>query len=214
MRKVLAAMTVLILMALAFSVALQPKVLTGNGAPSGAHYNLNIIGVSKDKKADLTGDNGRRIFVDLGSKDGAAVTTRILLWQSFDGSFEVLDANGTDGQASFKLPAPGSYTVWARGKPGGTATITTCADDPASTDPADILCSLESEVFVRETGPGKNSFKNVTVALTTIVLAAGSDLVLACGSTRVDLFDPCLAGYLWQYDNQGLKLLQVRFYWN
>ena len=26
---------------------------TGNGAPSGTHYNLNIIGVPKDKTADL-----------------------------------------------------------------------------------------------------------------------------------------------------------------
>lgn len=213
MRKVFAAMSVLIVLAVAFSAA--PQVRAGNGAPSGPHYNLNIIGMSKDKSADMTGDNGHRIFVDLGRKDGTAVTTRILLWQSFDGSFEVLDANGTDGEASFKLPAPGTYTVWARarGKPGGSATMTTCVDDPASADPADTICSLESEVFVRGTGPGNNQFKNVTDTLTTIVLADGSDLALACGSTRVDLFDPCLAGFLWQYDNNGLKLLQVRFYY-
>ena len=36
---------------------------TGNGAPSGAHYNLNIIGVPKDKSADMTGNNGHRMFV-------------------------------------------------------------------------------------------------------------------------------------------------------
>ena len=35
--------------------------LTGNGAPSGAHYNLNIIGVPKDKSADFSGGNGGRI---------------------------------------------------------------------------------------------------------------------------------------------------------
>src|SRR2546425_11210061 len=215
MNRVFAAASVLILMAATFSVAPQHEVRAGNGAPSGPHYNLNIIGVAKDKTADMTGDNGHRIFVDLGAKSGAAVTTRILLWQSFDGSFEVLDANGTDGEASFKLPAPGTYTVWARarGTPGGSAMMTTCAQDPTSTDPTALICSLENEVFVRGTGPGNNQFKNVTDALTTIVLAAGSDLALACGSTQVDLFDTCLAGILWQYGNNGLKLLQVRFYY-
>src|SRR5919197_1212012 len=38
---------------------------TGNGAPSGAHYNLNIIGVPKQKSADMTGSNGHVIFVSL-----------------------------------------------------------------------------------------------------------------------------------------------------
>jgi hypothetical protein len=30
----------------------------------------------------------------------------------------------------------------------------------------------------------------------------------------VSLFDPCLQDFLWQYDNNGLKLLQIRFYPN
>jgi len=152
MKTVLAAISVMVLMTVAFAGAPQHAVRAGNGAPSGPHYNLNIIGVPKDKSADMTGDNGHRIFVDLGSKSGAAVTTRIMLSQSFDGTFEVLDANGTDGEASFKLPAPGTYTVWARalGKPGGSATMTTCATDPL--DPTAVICSLENEVFVRGTG--------------------------------------------------------------
>ena len=29
--------------------------ITGNGAPSGPHYNLNLIGVPQDKSADMTG---------------------------------------------------------------------------------------------------------------------------------------------------------------
>jgi len=39
-------------------------------------------------------------------------------------------------------------------------------------------------------------------------------VVTACGSTTVSLFDPCLQGFFWDYDNNGLKLLQVRFYQN
>ena len=36
----------------------------------------------------------------------------------------------------------------------------------------------------------------------------------ASESRTVSLFDPCLEGFFWQYDNTGLKLLQVRFYPN
>ncbi len=74
------------------------------------------------------------------------------------------------------------------------------------------LCSTQNEVFVR--GTGKSSFRNVTTALTTIELLAGSAAAIACGSTTVSLFDPCLQDFLWQYDNNGLKLLQIRFYLN
>src|SRR5690349_18184500 len=67
--------------------ALYSNPVTGNGAPSGPHYDLNIIGVPKSKTADMTGDNGHRIFVALSGN------TKILLTA---GPFEVLDANGTD----------------------------------------------------------------------------------------------------------------------
>ena len=184
---------------------------TGNGAPSGSHYNLNIIGVSHDKNPNMSGGSGNVIFVALGSKD-VTVSTKILLSQADAGVFAVLDKNGTDGEASFSLPAPGGYTIWARalGTPGGQSKITTCASDPSVTGPdAGILCSTEHEVFVR--GTGKSSFRNVTTALTTITFSA---LVGTCTSLTVSLFDPCLQGFLWQYDNNGLKLLQVRFYLN
>jgi hypothetical protein len=186
------------------------NTLTGNGGPSGAHYELEIIGVPNQKSADMTGDNGHRIFVGLGSRDGASVTTKILLSQTTDGSFGVLDANGTDGVAAFKLPAPGTYTIWARalGKPAGTAVMTTCATDPTT---GQQICSTQNSVFLRDTG--KPRFNNVTVALTSIVLdPTNTTLIDACGASTVSLFDPCLQGYLWQYDNNGLQHLQVRFY--
>jgi hypothetical protein len=203
-------------MAAALAVAIAPDVRgqTGNGAPSGPHYNLNIIGVSHDKSPNMNG-GGNVIFVDLGTKSGTAVTTKILLSQAADGVFEVLDKNGTDGEASFSLPVPGTYTVWARalGTPGGQSKIATCATfiDP-TTFVATLLCSTDNEVFVR--GTGKSSFRNVTSALTTISLVLGSAAQLACGTPTVSLFDACLQDFLWQYDNNGLKLLQVRFYSN
>ena len=102
----------------------------GNGAPSGPHYNLNIIGVPKDKSADMTDNNGHRIFLKLDDK------TRIYLTEC---EYKVLDANGTDNDgAKFQLPRADDtndgvteYSVWVRvlGKPGGSAMITTCATD-------------------------------------------------------------------------------------
>ena len=48
---------------------------TGNGAPSGTHYNLNIIGVPKDKTADMNNNDGHRIFVQLvGGEDAAKLS--------------------------------------------------------------------------------------------------------------------------------------------
>ena len=187
--------------------SLASQTTTGNGAPSGAHYDLNIIGVPNGKTASMTGSNTHVIFVGLGSKDTAS-TTKILLSQSTDGTFQVLDGNGTDGTAAFQLPAPGSYTVWGRalGKPGGSASATTCAYD-TSTGTSVLVCSISSAVFVRGTGGSK--FTNVTTDLTTIQTTS---LVGTCTSTTVSLFDPCLQGYFWQYDNNGLKLLQLRFY--
>src|SRR5438132_4201043 len=198
----------------ALSATAVAAAQTGNGAPSGSHFNLNIIGVSHDKNPNMNGNgSGNVIFVDLGSRTGDAVTTKILLSQAAEGVFDVLDKNGTDGEASFSLPLPGTYTVWARalGTPGGQSKIATCATfvDPVTGVPT-ILCSTDNEVFVR--GTGKSGFRNVTSALTTITLVAGSPAELACGTPSVSLFATCLQDFLWQYDNNGPKPLQVRFY--
>ena len=196
------------------AAAAAQKASTGNGAPSGSHFNLNIIGVAHDKSPNMNKGSGDVIFVGLGTSSDA-VTTKILLSQTADSEFAVLDKNGTDGEASFALPLPGTYTVWARalGTPGGQSKIATCATfiDP-TTFTSTILCSTDNEVFVR--GKGKSSFRNVTKALTTITLVSGSPAELACGTPTVSLFATCLQDFLWQYDNNGLKLLQLRFYPN
>ena len=179
---------------------------TGNGAPSGPHYNLNIIGVPKNKTADMTG--GHRIFVGLGSS-GSVSNTKIMLTE---GDFQVLDGNGTDGVAAFQLPNPDpnndgitEYSVWARavGKPGGTAEIVTCATDPVS---GEEICSTLSKVFVRS--KGKPTFENVSKELLYIYYDLDGNNV----PERYPLFDPALEDYFWNYDNQGLKVLQLRFY--
>ena len=68
---------------LTIAVAASPAFAqTGNGAPSGPHYNLNIIGVEKAKTDDLTGSNRHTIFVALGRN--GTVTSRIYLTPAAD----------------------------------------------------------------------------------------------------------------------------------
>ena len=199
---------------------------TGNGAQSGPHYTLNIIGMEKGKTADMQA-TGSAMFVGL-DRTGANVTTKIMLTESTDGTFAITDKDGTDGVAGYTLPAPvngdntQAYAVYARalGTPGGQATITTCAEgyvDSTSAQIADEVCSTENKVFTHD---GRPKFENVTQELTTIVIDATlePDAYLACtGNTsgpdyRVNLFNPCLYNYFWKYDNQGLRILQIRFY--
>jgi len=200
---------------------------TGNGAPSGAHYNLNIIGVSKDKAPTFDGGNGRRIFVGLG-KTGAASTTRINL---IEGDFAVLDANGTDGTAAFQLPNPDpdgdgttSYSVYVRelGKPGGKATMQSCYEDVDGTWCAADFAGGVQPITLEHTKGGAPKFANVSKDLLFVdyctAWSAGPDTILGtaddvCTSTsQVPLFGNDLLSYYWSYDNQGLKLAQLRFY--
>ena len=226
MKKVLLATLVLILV---LAVVIPASAQTGNGAPNGAHYNLNIIGVPKGKTADMTGNNGHRIFVPLG-KDGVTASTKIYLIEG-EGpdEFAVLDANGTDGRAEFMLPLPAecyatldpvtgdittpasctvSYTVWARalGKPGGQAWMKTCVEDPDL--PGGYLCSVAEYTLHLERKNGRSQFENVTEEL--LFVSANFDLDPTI--EHVQIFDPMFDSYYWQYDNQGLKLLQLRFY--
>ena len=214
---------------------------TGNGAPSGAHYNLNIIGVPKDKTATMTTGDGHRIFVQLwGGEDAVSLNgklsnqllkvNKIFLQPAPAGeSFQVLDANATDANgALFQLPADVSatWTVWGRalGTPGGKANMTTCAttaglDGILGTADDEVICSMGTLSLDRT--KGKQTFTNVsgdllfmtiTVDPTTNASLATCLGVTSTSTVTVSLFNGCLQNYFWNYDNQGLKLLQLRFY--
>ena len=196
----------------------------GNGAPSGSHYNLNILGKTTCSGDDLTGSNRHSIQVLLrgGQKaediDGTLAlsidrTNKIFLAQSFDGSFAVLDGNACDDGAIFQLPAPGGYSIYARalGTPGGGATMTTCAtgagdDGVLGTNDDEIVCSTDNVVFLRTRG--KQSFTNVTSELTTLTVDLDGD----GNYETVEIFDTDLYDYFWNYENRGLRLAQLRFY--
>ena len=175
-------------MGLALAVALSTSATqaqTGNGAPSGEHYNLNIICVPNGKKADMTNTQGHTIFVSCSG------TSKINLIEGAD--FEVLDRNGTDGSASFQLPPadtgvitdqPGvkdectlnadgvSYTcgtgisvysvfVRALGNPRGTAVMMLCG---LAEDGITEVCGTTNQLTLDASGrPAK--FENVTANL-------------------------------------------------
>lgn len=223
----------IILAAFVAAVLVALPALAGNGAPSGSHYNLNIIGVDKGKTADMTGSNRHSIFVPLRSN---GVATRIYLTQ---GDFKVCDGNGFDAAydcsgnqigstgATFMLPqnefncAPGAapndpcwndpstYYVFARGlgAPGGYANMTTCMEDAD-----EYYCSTETVTINSYTGGkgGRNTkFQDVTKGLTTLCLDTDDDNIC---DTRELLFSRDFFSYFWEYDNHGLKLAQLRFY--
>ena len=187
----------------------ESSLSTGNGAPSGAHYNLNIIGVPKDKSADFSGGNGGRIFVDLVG------STKINLTE---GTFGVLDANGTDGAAAFQLPNPDdgtgqlAYSVWVRalGKPGGKASMASCFTELSTAttwcNSGDLVVNLN-----RVSGGTNQKFVDVSKQLLQVCADVNSDPTITT-LQLVPLFSTLGTDYFWQYDNDGLKLAQMRFY--
>jgi len=221
-----------VLLLLTLACALPGFAQTGNGAPNGAHYNLNIIGVEDPKTSPMTSSDRHTIFVGLGSKNSAAVISKIYLTP---GDFQVCDGNAFDAAydcagsqvqsqgAVFQLPCntnvpaditcavgttSASYTVWGRalGKPGGSTTVTTCATiDPTT---GEVVCSTENtlDVFTRKSG--KQTFTNVTNELTSAMVSLDGGLTYQ----RVALFSGGLQDFYWQYANKGLRLLQLRFY--
>lgn len=184
--------------------ALPVSAGKGNLAPSGPHYNLNIIGVPKDKTASMDNNSGHRIFVPLWGN--------AKIWLHEGETFAVFDANGTDNDgAAFQLPNPDpdndgvtEYSVWARalGKPGGEADMTTCAYDVYG----DLYCSVE--VLELRRSKSSSKFQNVSKQLLYIYV----DLDENGTPERYPLFDEALQDYFWNYDNRGLKLAQFRFY--
>jgi hypothetical protein len=206
----------------------------GNGAPSGAHYNLNIIGMDKDKTQPKT-NGGNVIFVRLGA-NGTVLRSNIWLTQ---GDFRVCDGNATDQAydcngaelgtkigAVFQLPCNtnvaadvqcvgemAAYEIWARalGKQGGKAYMTLCATETIDHDGNGILdevCNTGMNVVLLERKKGQQKFQDVTDELT--LLQANIDLDAAI--EKVPLFATDFEDFVWYYDNQGLRLAQLRFY--
>jgi hypothetical protein len=222
--------TPIALLALAAPLAAQKNLTEYVNGP---HYNLNIIGVDEGKTATMTGSNRHTIFVGLGRKNNP-VTSVIWLKPGYD--FRVCDGNGFDAArdcdtgavfkpqgATFQLPcntsltydpatgcpaevAQRSYSVWARalGKLGGSASAMTCATDTLS---GEVVCSTTNALTL-DRQKGKSPWQDATKQLTSLVADIDGDGDLE----TVPLFGDGFQDFFWQWDNQGLKLAQIRFY--
>ena len=194
---------------------------------SGPHYNLNIIGVPHDKTVpDMTGSNRHTIFVPLQS--GGDVGRKVSINYVAGTEFRVIDGNATDdNEATIEVPSAEwgnlSFEVYAvgLGKPNGVAIVTAeCAIDDLIGECVDALL-LDSFTVkrTRDNGPAKN--KPQLVDITDIFRATGCiDVIIdgVCtagdiGFKNIWIFNiPELEYYLWDYENNDLKLMQVRFY--
>jgi hypothetical protein len=226
MKKLFLGIAVVLALGMVASVAVAG---VGNKLPSGPHYNLNIIGAKTDK--DVGDSNGHTLFVRL---DG---TTKIIMTQADDGEFKVVDRNGVDegermGEATFNI-APGYYNVYARalGKPSKHVDI-----DAFGWFYDELLGeTLVWLGYVKiERKKGKPDTLNINeLFYVDVSLCTATDMVLVDpdgipGSGDEYYEEQCvewvvyedywvfdieeLLEYFWNYDNKGLKLLQVRFY--
>jgi hypothetical protein len=94
--------------------------------------------------------------------------------------------------------------IRALGKPSGSAEMVSGFID----DLGNEWLSLETITLSR--GKGKSSFQDVTKQLTTIYVDITDDDTE--NPLRYKLFDNELWEYFWDYDNNGLKIVQLRFY--
>lgn len=141
--------------------------------------------------------------------------------------FGVIDANATDGDGAILgipdpcvdadplTPCTPSYSVWARALgSGGSATLTTCADDVT-----DVWCGSNGITLYAKSKKAVDLTSNllhmtITVDGTTNTTLASCLGISTTSTTTLDvfLFDNCFQNYFWNYDNNGLKLLELRFY--
>jgi hypothetical protein len=235
------------------AVLLTGSALAGNGAPSGAHYNLNLLGKFDCTPNALTGSNRHtiQVLLEYEDQDGGYWTydaegnpvwnpllavdldrrNKIFLQEGDE--FQVLDGNACDG-ALFQLPANPytcpendpeclntsptfqGYEVFVRegGKPGGYGDMKTCAtaegeDGLLDTPDDEIVCSTENVVLVRDSN---RKFENVTKQLTTMCLDLDGIVEANPCDARYGIFDEEFQDYFWDFDNHGLRLVQLRFY--
>lgn len=208
MKKVSLLLVVMLLMGMMIAPGFAK--VTGNGAPAGHHYTLNIIGTS-EKNMEAPSSNGHVIFA-LFNKASGKTSTRIMLGQGED--FAVLDKNGTDGQAMFQLPNDlyitateetiiSKYAVYVRalGKPG-TATLTAGFIDEYGEE----WFSLGSVTVTKKAGQAPKFF-NASRDLFSITYIDPDTLK----EVTVPLFADELCDYFWDMDG-NLRHLQMRFY--
>jgi len=217
------------------------KAKPADKPPSGAHYNLNIIGKKWDWSGGGSYDNPARhtMFVPEDTTGWTIATpgdddttdvpdlSGIKISMTQGAEFAVLDGNAfDDGECAFQL-APGKYEVWITAKakppkPGEEYYTNIGGWVFAADDEGDNYYFNIGSVSVRK----KLGWIDATHIFYVSCTEDWFDLVECNGlgmwvfdylSTLVDYDfedDPNITdtAYFWQYDNHGNKLVKVRFY--
>ena len=202
-------------------IAVPAFAQVGKGL-SGPHYNLNIIGVPKDKKVDMTNSDRHTIFVPLQS--GGDVGRQVKIFFQAGTDFQVIDGNCTDGECTIEVPSQAlsdlCYNVYATalGKPNGGAIVNAeCAF--SDTTVGDVTCTDallmgSFQVDRQRKKPERRDISDIFRASGCIDLdKSGTCNTGDLQFTNVWIFNvPQLLSYFWNYDNNGLRLMQLRFY--
>jgi hypothetical protein len=204
----------------------------GNPCPGAKSYQMNIIGVPKDKNPDMTNNSGHRIFVPLNGATKIFMTgdTSPAEGLQCGSDFYVADANATDGSGKLVVPCtnvnadstdPGvCYDVFitALGTPFGHVDVdVVCTfNDTVVADIDQGTCATGNIDFDLTRGKGQPVQKDIT----NFLRASGcfdADLSGTCDTgektfNNIWIFNlEALLEYYWNYDNQGLRVSQVRF---
>ncbi len=183
-----------------------PPGTTGNCAPSGPHFDLNLHGVAKGQGFTTSGTSNNiwapidgNCIIDL--KEGA--------------TYQVLnpDCVTSGSNAQFELPNPCAdltcstftYQVYVRlvagTKGAGSAGLQSCYTDTTNV----TYCARGTTI--RLSHPSK--FENVSNALLEVCLVSNTTTL---GGTLEPIFSNSAYQNLWDYDNNGIRLAQLRFY--
>ncbi len=198
---------------------------TGNGAPSGQHFTLNVIGVSNPKTTPMTDSQRHTIFVPLQGTCGIGLTET----PNWDGTYKTSDYAVLDGNcfdkgitvgdstltyklsAGFQLPPPDpmgtgtlQYSVYVKvTSPKGSASMQTCFYDSTL---GETYCNTGMVLDLSKANYPK--FDNVSKSLLTVCAYVNDKWQLE------PLFSNSTSQYWWEYTNTGLQHAQFRFYPN
>jgi hypothetical protein len=209
---------------------------------SGAHYNLNIIGKKSDWNGGGSYDNPDRhtMFVPENTDEfeitpGNTCFTPnddprldepgVTIWMTQGDEFAVLDGNAFDDcKCEFQL-GPDRYKVYivAKGKPGGETDITGWVRYPDPNEDYAVYYYLYiGSVNVKKTKDWNDATDIFYVSCSEDLLSIVDDIVDCDGLgmwvfeylSALTTYDPLINdnAYFWQFDNNGNKLVQVRFY--
>ena len=251
MKKVLAiiiAMT-LIISLIPAGVTLAKPESKGNGIDfNGAHYNLNLIGKSKEMPGEKDNPDRHTMFVPLSTADMSFTNPddvqspvwegiKITMTQSSDPEgWAMIDGDATDGYGAFELAA-GKYACYIavkakKPKTDGQVDIT------GWVEAYDNLGALWYYINVGDVSVSKSSKKFTDATDLLFVTTGEDDFGFLTGgeddyvddlgmwvfdymngldtwyedSGETSAYDLSDLAYFWQFQNNGAKLIQVRFY--